>query len=880
MAAHLALLEEDYRRRGMTAEEAHVAARRAIGSLALAKDLHRDARSFGWLEDLRQDCKQTLRGLARTPTFTAVAVTTLALGIGANTAMFSVVNGVLLRPLSWDHDQRLVRIVATVPAVASWLPSRRRPVRMTAVELADLRQSTRSLSDVGTVDVTLMNLRGGDPRLQGSVVSARFLEILGARPLFGRLLTAADEAPGAERVILLSTDAWRRHFNADPNIVGRTVAFDPVLGPPVRTDFTVIGVMPDDFEFPTRETRAWIAPQLAPVEGRPTPAGSVLIRLADNISRDAAVAEILPIVQRLHTGRRDYAGATYELADEQQELVRPVRPALLAFSGAVAFVLLLACINVANLLLARTAGREREFIVRSALGAGRARLVRHLLTESITLGLIGGIAGVGLAFGGVRLLRGLATPLSRVDLRNQVMLPRLDEVSIDLVALGFTVGISLATGVLFGLMPALRHARPEGSSALAERSGATASGFAFTRRLGVRGLHLEVGLAMVLLAGGGLLIRSFARLSSVDGGYDPANVLTFQVAMPVDRYPVARQKTFASDLVERLRSVPGVERAAYANQLPMVGLTNSFPLRRTPFVETPGRAPEPAPLDSPEIRLVSREFPDVRRSPVIRGRPLAEGDAAGRPRVMLINEALARRNFADRDPVGMTVYIGRRPDPWQIVGVVGNVRQFGLDVEPQPQFFIDLRQWPDDPLVFPGGAYYAVRTQGEPAAIIPGVRRLVQELDPQAVLFYVAPMEQVVASTISRPRFYAVLLGTFAAVGLGLAVIGIYGLMAYSVAQRTREIGIRMALGAQRVQVMSLVVRQSAVLTLVGVVGGLAGAALLSRYLEGLLFGVEPLDPATFVEVTMLFVTVALLAALVPARKATRVDPLEALRSE
>ena len=567
IASHLALLADEHTRRGLTLEDARLAARRAMGSVALVHDQHRDARSFGWLEDAINDVRHSVRGLGRAPGFTVIAVLTPALGIGANIAIFSVVNTVLLRPLPYPDADRLSRIVATVPAAAPWLPARRLPLRLTAAELTDLRQNARSLSNVGTVDPALMNLRGRDPRLQGATVSASFFEVLGARPLLGRVLTDADESPGAEPVILLSADAWRRHFNADPNVVGRRVTFDAVLGPPVRTDFTVIGVMPDDFAFPTRETRVWRAPQLTPIDGRPVPAGSVMVRLADAVSREAAAAEVLPIVQRITAARRDYAGAAWELADDHEELVRAVRPALLLWSGAVAIVLLLACVNVANLLLARGAGREREFVIRSALGAGRVRLVRHLLTESITLGVAGGIAGVCLAFGGIQLLRVLATTLTRLDLRSQVTLPRLDEVGIDLAALGFALAISIATGVLFGLMPALRYARPEGSSALAQRGSAIVSGFALTRRLNVRGVlvMVEVGLAVVLLASGGLLLRSFAALSAVDAGYDPANVLTFQVALPVDRYPAARQKAFAGELVDRIRALPGVERAAFAN---------------------------------------------------------------------------------------------------------------------------------------------------------------------------------------------------------------------------------------------------------------------------------------------------------------------------
>jgi putative ABC transport system permease protein len=883
LASHLALLEDEYQRRGMTPDEARLAARRAIGGVERAKDLHREARSFIWLDDLRQDLRHALRSLRRTPGFTTIAVLTLALGIGANTAIFSVVNAVLLRPLPYAHADRLVRLVATVPAQASGGVPRRGIVRMSAAELEQLRMHVRSLANVGTSNWDLMNLRGRDPRLQGAVVSAELLQMLGARPLIGRLLMASDEAPGAAPVILLSYSAWRQHFGADPGILGKTATFDAVLGPPVRTDYSIVGVMPDSFQFPDRRTRVWRSPRLAPVAGgRGVPSAPVLARLADGVELPAAAAEVSALVREIRDGQRDNATTRYELVREQDEIVNPVKPALLVLTVAVGFVLLLACVNVANLLLARAAARQREFVIRGALGAGRSRLVRQLLTESVTLAVVGGIAGTILAFGGVRLLRSLATTISRLDLGNQLSFPRIDEIGIDPWVLMFSIGTSVAAGVLFGLAPALRHARSDTTAALRDGGHATVSGFGVARRVSLRSALVvaEIGIAMVLLAGGGLLIRSFARLSGVDAGYHPAHVLTFQVAVAADRYPPTRLKAFAEELVARLRSVPGVERAAYANQLPMVSLINSFPLRAAPFQETPGRPPEPPPAGTPDIRLVSRDYLKVMGIRLIAGRDFGDEDGPSRPRVLLINEALARRDFAGRNPVGETVYIGRYPEPWQIVGIVGDVRQFGLDLEPQPQFFADLRQWSNDGLVFPAGAYYAARTTGDPVSLVPRLRSILRQLDPEATLFYVAPMEQVVASTISRPRLYAVLLGIFAAVGVGLAVIGVYGVMAYSVAQRTREIGIRVALGAPRAQVVALVVRQSAVLTGIGIVIGLSGAAMLSRYLESLLFGVTPLDPATFAFAAMLFMVAALAAAYGPTRRATRVNPLVALRTE
>ena len=883
VASHLALLEEEHRRRGLTTDDARMAARRTMGSVALAKDLHRDARSFRWLEDALADATYTFRTLRRAPGFTAAVVLTLALGIGANTAVFSVVNAVLLRPLPYAHGDRLVRVVMSLPAQTTGSTPRRDPVRLTAAELEHVRSNARTLSVVGTVDPTLMNLRGRDPRLQGAVVSVDFFEMVRARPLLGRVFTAADEAAGAPPVILLSYDTWRRHFGGDPNAVGRTVTFDPVLGPPVRTEYTVIGVMPESFQFPDSQTKVWRPAQLAAAGPRGVPRGSMLARLADGVPLSAAESEVLPLVRRIRADQRNNEDSRYELVVEQQELVRSVRPALVVLTVAVGLVLLLACINVANLLLARVAARQRELVVRAALGASRGRLVRCLLTESVTLGLCGGLAGTLLAFGGVRVLQWLATTLPRVDLGSQLSIPRIEEISVDATVLTFSLASSLVTGVLFGLAPAFRCARSDDAVALRQGERSTRAGIRLAGHASVRSALVvaQVGMAMVLLAGSGLLIRSFVRLSSVDAGYDPSSVVTFQIAVPVDLYPPVRAKTFAEELVDRLRSVPGVESAAYANQLPMVGLVNSFPLRSSPAQTIPGRPAEPPQPGTPDIRLVSRDYVTVMRIPVLAGRAFAERDGPGQPRVLLINEALARRDFPDRDPIGETVFIGNYPEPWRIVGVVGNVRQFSLELDAQPQFFVDLRQWTGaDALVFPAGAYYAVRTSVDPESILPSVRTIVQQLDAQAVVFYVAPMERLVATTISRPRLYAVLLGVFSIVGLGLAVFGIYGVMAYALTERTREIGFRVALGARRSQVIALVVGQSAALTAIGLGLGLCGASMLSRYLEGLLFGITPLDPATFAAAAALFTVVAIVAAYGPTRRATGVDPVVALRAE
>ena len=882
MDAHLALLEDEHVRRGMTREEARLAARRAMGSVALTKDHHRDARSFGWVEDALNDVRHTVRSLRRTPAFTTIAVLTLALGVGANSAIFSVVNAVLLRPLPFEHADRLVRVVMTIPAQVTGSTERRDPVRLSPMELDQLRTTARTLSMAGMADATIMNLRGHDPRLQGAIVSAAFFEALRARPLLGRMLSSADEADGASPVVLLSHDTWRRHFGGDPHIVGRTVTIDPILGPRASTNYTVVGVMPEDFQFPNRQTRAWTTPRSDPRFGPPRVA--TLAQLADGVSLAAAESEILPLIRQIRARYKDNANASYELVGVQEELVRPVKPALIVLTVAVGFVLLLACVNVANLLLARTAARQREIAIRGALGAWRGRLIRYFLTESMTLALCGGLAGVVLAFGGVRLLRSLTATVTRLDIGDQLSIPRINEIGVDWTVLAFSIAVSIATGVLFGLVPALRCARPDDAVALRDGERTTGAGHRLGRYLSLRGALVvaEIGLAMVLLAGGGLLIRSFVELSRIDAGYDPSNVVTFQVAIPSDVYPPARTKAFAEELVARLQTLAGVESAGYANQLPMVNLVNSYPLGARPRPRPePGRPPERPTEGVADIRLVSRDYVKAMGIRVLVGRGFAESDGASAPRVMLVNESLAQRDFPNRNPVGETVFINYFPQPWQIVGVVADVRQFGLNVDPKPQFFVDMRQWTDvDALVFPAGAYYAVRSSLGVESIVPSVRAIVEQMDAQASLFYVAPMEQLVASTLSRPRLYATLLGVFSMVGLGLAVIGIYGVMSYSVTQRTREIGIRVALGARRGQVIALVLGQSALLTAVGIVLGLSGAAMLSRYLEGLLFGVTPLDPVTFAAAAVLFTLVAVVAAYGPTRRATGVDPLVALRTE
>jgi putative ABC transport system permease protein len=673
--------------------------------------------------------------------------------------------------------------------------------------------------------------------------------------------------------MLLAHDTWRREFNGDPTVVGRTVTLANALGgPAMPTTHTIVGVMPRGFAFPDAQMQFW-----TPAPWTPRSGGSLIARLADDVSMPAAAAELEALLREI---KREQRPAAFALTRVQDSIVEPVQPALLVLTLAASFVLLIACANVANLLLARTAVRRRELAIRTAVGAGRSRLVRQLLTESIMLALLGGAAGTVLAVGGVRLLRGLGTTLNRMDLGVQLMFPRLEEVGVDGTVLAVTLGTAVATGLLFGLAPALLHSNGRQMNVLRAGATADASGFGIRRRDGsgtaparLRGLLVvaEVALAMILLIGGGLLLRSLAKLMSVEPGFRAANVLTFQVALPATRYPPERVRAFAEDLTARLRAAPGVEAAAYAQQVPLVGLSENALFRRTP------QRPAQFVRGSPELRLVSRDYLAVMGTRIVHGRDLAEGDDAGRPRVLLINETAARRELPNQNPIGLHVHIGNDTGIWEIVGVVEDVRQFAFDREPTPQVFVDIRQWSG--AVFPIGPYFSMRTQ-EGVAGVTAALAAVRQIDPEAGLFNVAPMSDIVANSTSRPRLYATLLGLFAAVAAALAAIGLYGVIAYGVAQRKREIGIRVALGATRTQVIGLVLRQSLLSTAAGILIGLAAAATLTRYLESMLFGLTPLDPTTWGGVAVLFAMVAAVAAYVPARRAMTIDPVRALRAE
>ncbi|MBO0720870.1 MAG: ABC transporter permease, partial [Blastocatellia bacterium] len=732
----------------------------------------------------------------------------------------------------------------------------------------------RSISTIGVYNLAGITIAGeGEAfHLVGLQISASIWQALGARPQLGRVFNASEDKPETDPVIVLSFRAWKHFFQGDPGVIGRNLAFGTNI-------YTVIGVMPEEFTFVNANLPSdfWI-----PIARSPSAGGAVLAQLSDGASLEAASAEVNTI---LHDIRPQARTTTFELSREQDEIVSPIRRPVLILMAAVTFVLLIACVNVANLLLARNTARRHEVAIRIALGAGRGRLMQQYLVEGAILSLAGGAGGVALAYGGIHLLRSLASTLSRMDLGNQLPFPRIDEVGIDVGVLAFALCLSLAISLLFGMLPVLRRLGGNQIQALKD-------GIGFDRANSISGLGVgsrsalliaEVALAMMLLVGGGLLIRSFLKLSSVDAGYDPAKVLTFQLvlpggqlALPGGRYPVPQLKELAENLLTKLEKSPGVEAAASTRQLPMVMLSERASFRTTPAVPKQ-TAPGPS---GDDLRLVSRDYFKALGIRIKEGRTFNEYDSAGQAKVLVISESLARRAFPGRSPIGETGYLRRDPTPWLIIGVVQDVRQFAFDKPADPQVFVDFRQWPGVNPISDTPNYFAVRTKDDPLSIVPAVRNAVHAIDPHVGLDNIATMQQIVANSMSRPRLYAVLLGIFAAVSVTLAGIGIYGLVAYSVVRRTREIGIRIALGSSASQARNLVLRQSLRLVAVGIIIGCAGAAALTRFLQGLLFGVEPFDTVTLLSVVVLFLFVAIVASYVPARRAASVDPMIALRCE
>ena len=807
------------------------------------------------LTDFLHDLRYALRMQLKNPGFTIVAVIALALGIGANTAIFSVVNTVLLRPLPYKDPERLVMVWED--ATKNGYP-RDTPA---AANFVDWRDQNQVFEGMAAIADESFNLTGaGDPeRLEGRTVSANLFPMLGVEPQFGRVFTAAEDQPGSNRVVLLSYGLWQRRFGGDSNIVGQSLTLN-------GESYTVVGVLPARFQFPTSDDQVWVPIAFTPEQAanRNRHYLQVVGRLKPGVTLAQAQTEMNTIASRLQQQypetNTDVGAAVTSL---HEHLVGDIKPALLILLGAVGLVLLIACANVANLLLARAAVRQKEIAVRVALGARRLRLIRQFLTESVLLSTLGGVVGLVIAYTGLVLLRTFIPE----------NISQAREISIDLKVLGFTLFVSVATGVIFGLAPAIQAVRFNQSETLKEGGRDAATGGS-GKRLRSLLVTAEVAISLVLLIGAGLLINSFVRLRNVDPGFRSDNLLTMKIVMPESKYlDRERRIAFYTDLVQRVQSLAGVRSAAITTNLPLYRQGNSISVR------IDGR-PEPPPGQELIVvtRIISPGYFDTMTIPLLSGRKLSDQDTAATPTVAVVSETMARSFWPNEDPVGKRIAIGeiRSDRDWiNIIGVVKDVRQVKLTADPKPQMYLTYRQFG-----FFDSRDLVVKTDVDPASMAATVRKAVWDIDKDQPVSNIQTMEAILADSIARQRFSMVLLAIFAGVALVLAGVGIYGVMSYSVAQRTHEIGIRMALGAQTGAVLKLAVGYGMTLVIIGIVIGLVAAFALTRLMSTLLFGLTATDPTTFTLISILLILVAAIASYIPARRATKVDPIIALRYE
>jgi putative ABC transport system permease protein len=798
--------------------------------------------------------------LLKKPGFTVVAILALALGIGANTAIFSVVNAVLLRPLPFAEPDRLVIV---------WMDNRQQGVKEdihSYPNYLDYRDQNKVFESLAAYRGTSLNLTGmGEPeRVLGAASTASFFDVMRVAPVVGRVFTADEDQPGHDSVMMISYGLWQRRFGGDKNIVGKSVALSGATR-------TVIGVMPPDFRFPFKDTDFWL-PLAPPAELKDQRSAfwlDVIGRLKPGVTLEQARAEMETIAKRLE---QQYPNSNTNfgtnLVPLREQTVGPVRPALLILLGAVAFVLLIACANVANLLLGRAAAREREFAIRMAMGAGRRRIIRQLLVESLLLAFFGAALGIMLAVWGLDALK-LMMPAD---------MPRIDQIGLDARVLAFTISISCLTALLFGLAPALQASHPDLNETLKEGGGKGASKGVRSRQMRRVLVVAEVALALVLLVGAGLLLKSFSRLRDFNLGFRPEGLLTAKIQLPGLKYREdSQRRIFNRQLLERLSSTPGIESAGMITSVFLSKLPNStnFSIEGRPDF-LPGQRVE-VPLDS-----ISPNYFQVIGTPIIKGRAFNDQDTENAPRTVIINETMARRFWPGEDPLGKRIKYGgldtpESESPWRtIVGVVADTRRTGFESEVRSETFLPMAQEP------PGRTTLVVRAaaNADPAGLAASVRSAVQAIDPEQPVYDIKTMTQWVSEIIAQRRLNMILLGTFALVALLLAAVGIYGVMSYSVTQRTHEIGIRMALGAQSRDVLKMILGQGMALTLIGITIGLIAALALTRLMSSLLFNVSAFDPLTFIAVSVLLTLIALLACFIPARRAMKVDPMIALRYE
>jgi predicted permease len=847
---------------GLSRDEARAQANREFGDIddarryirAVDHDIEAARRRSDYMNDLRSDIVYAVRKLRGSPMFTVVAVLTLALGIGANTAIFSVVNGVLLKPLPFPQQDRLVRIQ---------FRQQGRGDASTPPDLADFRTRAQDFDGFAHYEGLTANLvrEHAEPeRIAGAEVSANWFSLLRVRPLHGRFFARGEDSPSAPRVVVLSEQLWRRAFAGDPAIVGTQIQIN-------AEQMTVIGVVPDGQGYPMR-AELWVPTRFSVADLSDATRGArwlgLLGRVKDGVPFENAAAEVDRIERQMEglfpEQFRERRATAIQL---QTAIVGDLRRPLYVIMAAVAFVLLIACANVANLMLVRATARESEMAIRTALGAGRSRLVRQLITESMILAAAGAIAGVLFAKWGMAVLIAMAPD----------DLPRVKTAAIDGTALAVTAGAALLIGLVFGVLPAVQTTAGDLANAL--RAGARG---ARTRRQANRTKRIivaaEVALAVTLLTGAGLLIRSFGELMAVDPGFQPDHIMTMRVLLPEKTYDtLPKIINFSRQLEARAAALPGVRAAALGNAVPLDG--SSFWLS---FVVR-GREPvRKSDQPSASIRMVTPAYFTVLGTPLLRGRAFTADDRGNAPRVAIVNQTFVQRFMPNEDPIGKYVDIGMTRDGvrqgGQIVGVVGDMRDGALESTADPTFYVPFDQTPLDGIVI------SVRTAAPPASVTPALRAVVRDLDPTLPVYQVQTMEQQVASSVSRQRFYATLLGVFAAVALVLAAVGLYGVIAYAVSQRSHELGVRVALGATGDRISRMVIGEGVMLTAIGVLAGLTASLAGARFIAKLLYNVKTSDPVTFIGVALLLGVVAACASYIPARRAARVDPLVAMRGD
>jgi putative ABC transport system permease protein len=859
---HIEARAADLKSRGVAEQDALRQARLEFGGLETTKEECRDAVGVSFLETLFQDVRHGLRAMLRMPTFTAIAVMVLALGIGANTAIFSVIDAVLLRPLAYRDSRRLVTILMNGEGPVS------------VANYIDWRDQSRSFSAMGAADFWSPNLTGIDApeHVAGLKVTQSLFSMLGIEPILGRLFVEGEDKEGADHEVILSYRLWQRRFSGDRNVLGKPIVLDGGA-------YVVVGVMPQGFQFaPFWATKAelWVPNAFgARIHNRGGNSLRIFARLKEDVSLTQARSEIASITARLE---QQYPGSNRNVVVTplKEKVVGPIQTPLLVLLGAVAFVLLITCANVAHMLLARAAARQKEVAVRVALGAGRKRIVRQFLTESLLLGVLGGVAGLGLAVVATRAL--IAMSPSNI--------PRVQTVSIDLRAALFLFSATIFTSVGFGLAPALQASSVNMNDTLKEAGRGTSEGF---RRSRLRSLLVisEFALALMLLVGAGLMIRTFAALEAVDAGFNPHNVISMMVSVSGSKEedPGSRE-IFYRQLIERVRSLPGVQAAGAINHLPLAGDLWGW------HFAIEGRS-KPRPGEAPHAvyRMVTPGYFSAMRLRLVRGRDIAETDNVRAPGVVIINAQAAREYWPGEDPIGKRVCFDddtTNPSAWlTVIGIAKDAKQDSWTDKATPEVYLAAFQNHD--YLGDSGSEASrhmnyitlvARSAGDPAAVASAIKEATWSFDRNLAISQVVTMDEVVAEANAPARFEMLLLTIFAGVALVLAAVGIYGVISYSASRRTHEIGVRMSLGATRADVLLLLLQQGVWLAFLGSLTGIAGALLISRLMTKLLYGVQPTDPATFVTVAAGLGAVAVIACYVPARRAMRVDPMVALRYE